>query len=395
MKTSFRIIGLSPVLLFGGGASLSRTKQVPGTVLPGARLFASSFQLLAEAAGLPAADAVQGGAANEAGTKEAIGKIGRLLNAVTFAVFLSSGSPDCLIGGSAVSAAGRLSAVRRPTIVNLMGDQDRVGAESTPTGQAVALDVDNAIHAYLVGNTKEKQSLLHEGGNGSHGETFGSVAIDRAEDTKKGHQIKQVSRKLQASGLLSSGVACTKHSECQGKCKGDGGEDMKCREKLTDCKTYGHHSVKRWGCLYGWACAPNKELKWGSCTAAPTGAPTMAPSVSPTEAPTEAPTNGPTSTPSTSPIDTPSVPGMLRANVQCNPNRWLSTYSSISDGGASCAALVQSRSECSNHHFTYADPNKGGDGNCGCVQNTAEGWCEISSNQVPHGENGRVSIYVV
>ena len=41
-----------------------------GTGLPGARLPASSFQLLAKAAGLPAANAVQGGAANGAGTKE-------------------------------------------------------------------------------------------------------------------------------------------------------------------------------------------------------------------------------------------------------------------------------------------------------------------------------------
>jgi len=203
MKTSFRTIGLSLAPLFGGGASFSRIEQAPDTGLPGARLPAPGLQLLAKSAGLPVAESfqastVQGGAANGAGTKEAVGKIGRLLNTVAF---LSSGSSDCLIGGSVVAAT------------------DGVGAGS----------------------------------------------------------------------LLGGGAACTKHSECQGKCKGHRGEDMKCRDKLADCKTYGHHSVKRWGCPDGWACAPDKELKWGSCTAAPTTSPTRNPTSVPTASPSLSP----------------------------------------------------------------------------------------------------------
>merc|ERR1712238_581398 len=86
----------------------------------------------------------------------------------------------------------------------------------------------------------------------------------------------------------------------------------------------------------GGACALTEDVKWGSCTAAPTGGPTSTPSTSPTDAPsasptssptgrptdvptaiptttptetpiTAAPTGGPTSTPSTSPTDAPSA----------------------------------------------------------------------------------------
>merc|ERR1711957_1156447 len=62
------------------------------------------------------------------------------------------------------------------------GDHDRFGVESTGTGHDVALDVDNAIRAYLTGKPTENQSLLHEGGTGSREETFGSVAADQAEE---------------------------------------------------------------------------------------------------------------------------------------------------------------------------------------------------------------------
>ena len=51
-----------------------------------------------------------------------VGNIGRLLNAVTFAAFLSGSSSDCLIGGSAVSAAGGVGAVRGDTLAILSGD---------------------------------------------------------------------------------------------------------------------------------------------------------------------------------------------------------------------------------------------------------------------------------
>jgi len=250
-----------------------------------------------------------------------------------FAAFLSSGSSDCLIGGLAVSAAPGEGAVRGEPLAILSGDHDRFGLESTATGHDVALDVDNAIRAYLTGKTVKNQSLLHEGGNGSRGETFGSVAANQAEDAEKGHQVKQVSRKLHAGGLLGRGEvrtlkvkqvsrklqagvllgrgeACADHTECAvGKCKGHRGQGMECRVKLADCKRYGTHSTKRWGCPDGGACALTKDLKWGSCTAAPTGGPTSIPSTSPTDAPsaspTSSPTESPTSIPTTTPTETP------------------------------------------------------------------------------------------
>jgi len=178
-----------------------------GTGLPGARPSVLGLQLSRKLVRSPAADAfeVRGRAPNVAGTKEVVGQIGRLLSVVTFAAFLPSGSSDCLIGGSAVSAAGGVEAVRGDTLAVLSGDHDRFGLESTATGHDAVLDVDNAVRAYLTGKTVKNQSLLHEGGHSSRKETFGSVAADQAEDAEKGHQVKQVSRKLQAGGLLGRG----------------------------------------------------------------------------------------------------------------------------------------------------------------------------------------------
>jgi len=222
MRTIFAIFvmacsiigGHATPLLPGCALPFGRHEHAPDTGLHGARHSVPSLQLLARSTGLPAVDSfrastIQGGAASVAGTKEVVGKIGRLLSAVTFAAFLSSGSSDCLIGGSAVSAAGGLGAVRGNTLAILSGDHDRFGLESTATGHDVALDVDNAIHAYLTGKPTKNHSLLHEGGNGSRGETFGRVAADQAESAEKGHQVKQVSRKLQAGGLLGRGEVRT------------------------------------------------------------------------------------------------------------------------------------------------------------------------------------------
>jgi len=104
MKTSFNTIGSSLALLFDGSTSLSRIEQAPDT-LPGAPPAALGLQLLPKSNGLPAADSfevstVWGRAAHGAWTKE----VGHLANVVIVAAFLSSGSSDYLIGGSAVSA---------------------------------------------------------------------------------------------------------------------------------------------------------------------------------------------------------------------------------------------------------------------------------------------------
>jgi len=331
MKISFRTTVLSPALLFGFCASLSRTEQVSGTGLPGARPSVLGLQLSRKLVRSPAADAfeVRGRAPNVAGTKEVVGQIGRLLSVVTFAAFLPSGSSDCLIGGSAVSAAGGVEAVRGDTLAVLSGDHDRFGLESTATGHDVVLDVDNAVRAYLTGKTVKNQSLLHEGGHSSRKETFGSVAADQAEDAEKGHQVKQVSRKLQAGGLLGRGKACTDHTECKvGKCKGHRGQGMECRVRHADCKAAEYHnSKKHWGCLGGMGCdatasrttliGTNHSLKWGRCTASPTqkptsmptdvptALPTVSPTESPTTAPTSLPTESPTASPSSAPITTP------------------------------------------------------------------------------------------
>jgi len=221
-----------------------------------------------------------------------------------FAAFLSSGSSDCLIGGSAVSAGG-VGAVREDTLAILSGDHDRFGVESTGTGHDVALDVDNAIRVYLTGKPTKNRSLLHEGGNGSREETFGSVAADQAEDAEKGHQVKQVSRKLKAGGLLGRGAPCTDHDECAvGKCKGHRGQGMECRVRHADCKAAEYHnSKKHWGCLGSMGCdatastatliGTDHSLKWGRCTASPTQEPTLTPTEAPTLAPTPAPTGAP------------------------------------------------------------------------------------------------------
>merc|ERR1712238_435898 len=51
------------------------------------------------------------------------------------------------------------------------------------------------------------------------------------------------------------------------KCKGAYKVAKKCRSKMKDCKRWGHHSVKRWGCADGKSCRGGADAKWGSCSA--------------------------------------------------------------------------------------------------------------------------------
>jgi len=112
---------------------------------------------------------------------------------------------------------------------------------------------------------------------------------------------------------LGRGEDCTNHSECEGKCKGARGADMKCRERLLDCKGSGYHNFDRnWRCSKGMACTAtgiakasdgtaDHSAKWGECTATPTASPTLAPTGKPTGTPTPAPTGTPTPAPTKSP----------------------------------------------------------------------------------------------
>merc|ERR1711957_1005692 len=54
-----------------------------------------------------------------------------------------------------------------------------------------------------------------------------------------------------------TGGPCEDHTECASgeKCKGGYKLTKKCRQKKKDCKRWGHHSVKRWGCAEGESCA--------------------------------------------------------------------------------------------------------------------------------------------
>ena len=90
-------------------------------------------------------------------------------------------------------------------------------------------------------------------------------------------------------------------------------------------------------------------------------------------------------------VPTPAAPTPLLLDHQCNPNGWLGIYNQF-DGGANCAAEVASRSECNSKYFNWASGDHGGDGNCGCVYNTEDLWCEDSGNQEVHGTGGRVRI---
>jgi len=102
---------------------------------------------------------------------------------------------------------------------------------------------------------------------------------------------------------LGRGEDCTNHSECEGKCKGARGVDMKCRERLLDCKGSGYHNFDRnWRCSKGMACTAtgianasdgtaDHSKKWGECTGTPTASPTSAPTGVPTSAPTGAPSS--------------------------------------------------------------------------------------------------------
>merc|ERR1712238_381274 len=110
------------------------------------------------------------------------------------------------------------------------------------------------------------------------------------------------------------GEACADNTECTvGKCKGHRGQGMECRVKLADCKGYGTHSTKRWGCPDGGACALIGGLKWGYCTAAPTGGSTSTPSTSPTDAPSASPTSSPTESPTSIPTTTPTETAITAA----------------------------------------------------------------------------------
>merc|ERR1711957_531130 len=65
-----------------------------------------------------------------------------------------------------------------------------------------------------------------------------------------------------------TGGPCEDHTECASgeKCKGGYKLTKKCRQKKKDCKRWGHHSVKRWGCAEGESCAGGEpNAKWGSC----------------------------------------------------------------------------------------------------------------------------------
>jgi len=116
---------------------------------------------------------------------------------------------------------------------------------------------------------------------------------------------------------LGRGEDCTNHSECEGKCKGARGADMKCRERLLDCKGPGYHNFERnWRCSKGMACTAtgittasdgtaDHSGKWGECTATPTSSPTLAPTGKPTGTPTGAPTESPTAAPTQAPITGP------------------------------------------------------------------------------------------
>merc|ERR1712238_191996 len=65
-----------------------------------------------------------------------------------------------------------------------------------------------------------------------------------------------------------TGGPCEDHTECAPgeKCKGGYKLAKKCRQKKKDCKRWGHHSVKRWGCAEGESCTGGEpNAKWGSC----------------------------------------------------------------------------------------------------------------------------------
>jgi len=65
-----------------------------------------------------------------------------------------------------------------------------------------------------------------------------------------------------------TGGPCEDHTECASgeKCKGGYKLAKKCRQKKKDCKRWGHHSVKRWGCAEGESCTGGEpNAKWGSC----------------------------------------------------------------------------------------------------------------------------------
>merc|ERR1712238_604730 len=64
-----------------------------------------------------------------------------------------------------------------------------------------------------------------------------------------------------------TGGPCEDHTKCAlgEKCKGAYKVAKKCRSKMKDCKLWGHHSVKRWGCADGKSCRGEADAKWGSC----------------------------------------------------------------------------------------------------------------------------------
>jgi len=65
-----------------------------------------------------------------------------------------------------------------------------------------------------------------------------------------------------------TGGPCEDHTECAPgeKCKGGYKLAKKCRQKKKDCKRWGHHSIKRWGCAEGESCGGGgPTAKWGSC----------------------------------------------------------------------------------------------------------------------------------
>jgi len=65
-----------------------------------------------------------------------------------------------------------------------------------------------------------------------------------------------------------TGGPCEDHTKCATgeKCKGAYKVAKKCRQKNKDCKRWGHHSMKRWGCAEGETCGGgDPTAKWGSC----------------------------------------------------------------------------------------------------------------------------------
>jgi len=284
MKTSFNTIGSSLALLFDVGTSLSRIEQAPDTGLPGARHYVPSLQLLAKSTGLPAANAVQGGAANGAGTKEGTGsssgrgayKVAAVLPFVNIIVATISCGPGFLCGSRVAFAAPVESG-------------GNIGSEAS-----VAFGV--APGNVLLAEEQPDNSVITTRGleASTTGFVFGAAGSNSCPS---------------GSAVITSLTACHGAATALGKKV----EAVSNWDNLPKgCFEWGammfnHHPIGAGDSGYRPVCKAG----------APSKSPTMTPTGAPSKTPSEAPSNTPTGDPSSVPTTTPSKSRACQEHSDC------------------------------------------------------------------------------